>query len=93
MTLKHRKLDINIDGKTLHNTIVEPSIILRDDPDIRIVLTREVFDHLLKRIREDRNIVFSFKATAPGFMLESEAKIQVLGYDSDTTYFAILLLL
>ncbi|MCK4579798.1 MAG: hypothetical protein KAU10_00510 [Dehalococcoidia bacterium] len=94
MALKHRILDIEIDGKSMRNRIVEPAFILSADPDFKIVLTEEVFDHLLNRIREDNDIVFQFKATAPGFMVETEAKIRSLGYDSEeTTYFAVLLLL
>jgi len=94
MALKHRTIDIEIDGKNLENRIIEPAVILRDHPDIRLVIDNKVFDHLLSRIREDGDVVFRFKATARGFMIETEAKVQVLGFDpADNGYFVVLLLL
>jgi len=94
MALKHRPLDVEIDGLKLQNRIVEPSRLLSDDPHLSIVITQEVFEHLLAKIQDDREIIFPFKATRDGFMLESEVKIESIGYNSeDAHYFVSVLLL
>lgn len=94
MALTSRKLDIEIDGVKLVNRIVEPTAFLSDDPHVCIVLTEEAFDHLLRRIREDKDMIFSFKASAPGLSIESEAKIEAIGYNPEKArYYTSLALL
>ena len=94
MPLRDYPIDIEIDGKKAENRIIEPSIILRDLPDMRVIFGREIFDHLLGQIREDNIMVFPFKATAQGLTIESEARIQVLGLDIEKgEYYAVFSLL
>jgi hypothetical protein len=94
MALADRKLDIETDGVSMQNRIVEPAVLLSDDPHMLIALTSAAFDHLLGRIRKDGEMVFSFKARADGFMLDSEAKIEAIGYKpGDAKYYASILIL
>ena len=94
MTLADERIDIEIDGREMTNRIIEPTSFLENRPGIRVHLSREVFDHLLERVRSDKDVRFPFKASATGLSIETEAKIEVLGFaPCDEGYYAALVLL